>query len=227
MKYQAVIFDLFGTLIFNVPNSEDGAVKMRMAEELGIPVDEFNKLWHDTYDKRIRGIYKNYQECLDDMCRQAKVKCSKVKLDRAAGIRLQMAKKEVLTPVDGAMEVMAELKKKGLKTGLLSDCSMETTILWQSSTLASYIDEPVFSCREGMRKPDDRLFRLASERLGVSPEKCVYIADGMSGELAAATGLGMHAVKISVPGKNEPSEFSEEWTGHQIASLDEVLDIVK
>lgn len=103
-------------------------------------------------------------------------------------------------------------------------------MLWPESPTAGLIDAPVFSCVEGVRKPDPRLFRAACQRLGVEPGACIYVADGYHGELATARALGMEAVLLEVPG--EPtSEFRPDeaatWAGRRIRALSELVGLVK
>lgn len=50
----------------------------------------------------------------------------------------------------------------------------------------------------GVRKPDPRFYELACERLGVSPEQCVFL-DDLGVNLKPARALGMHTIKVSDP----------------------------
>ena len=45
----------------------------------------------------------------------------------------------------------------------------------------------------GLRKPDPAIYRLTCERLGVAPERCVFV-DDVEVNCAAAAELGMAAV---------------------------------
>jgi putative hydrolase of the HAD superfamily len=54
----------------------------------------------------------------------------------------------------------------------------------------------VESSREGLRKPDPRIYALACERLGVVPARCVYLDDlGINCKPAAA--MGIAAIKVT------------------------------
>jgi len=52
MKYSAVIFDLFGTLIHKFPLQEHKRVLSKMASVVSVPPDDFIRLWFDTFDER-------------------------------------------------------------------------------------------------------------------------------------------------------------------------------
>ncbi len=227
MKYKAVIFDLFGTLIKNLPYTESNNVLKRMALELSVPPDDFVKLWHDAFDERMKGIFKDYQVCIGHICRQLGAPARDDKIELSANIRFEMTKQEVMTPREEAVEVLSCLKTNGCKTGLLSDCSKEITLVWENTPLAPLIDTPVFSCLEGLKKPDHNFYKIAVERLAVNPKACIYIADGIGQELPSASEFGMYAVQIIVPGEDEYDRYRGDWQGPIISSLKEVLTLIR
>jgi len=227
MKYDAVIFDLFGTLIDNFPWAESNNILKRMASELSVPADDFTDLWHTTFDERMKGVFKDYQACIRHICQQLGVRVPDDKVELAAGMRFEMNKQEVTSPRKGATEVLTYLKSNGCRTGLISDCSTETTLVWKDSPLSSLIDKAVFSCLAGIKKPDPRIYQMAVENLGVSPEACIYVADGIGQELYGAVKLGMHAVQIRMGGDDEYDPYREDWDGSVISSLYEVMNLLE
>jgi FMN phosphatase YigB (HAD superfamily) len=101
--------------------------------------------------------------------------------------------------------------------------------VWPETDFAELFDTTVFSSIERLKKPDARIYSLICDRLGVSPEACVYIADGENYELAAATDLGMHAVLIRNPLQERANETLREaaiWRGSAISALPETLRLV-
>lgn len=227
MKYEAVIFDLFGTLIKNFPWDESNNVLRRMATELSVSPDDFTALWHGAFDERMKGVLKNYQACIRNICQQLGAQVQDDKIELAASTRFEINKREVTAPREGAIEVLSYLKSNGCKTGLISNCSTETTRVWGNSPLASLIDVAVFSCLAGLMKPDPRIYQMAVERLAVKPEECIYVADGMEQELLGASKLGMRAILIRVPGEDDYDPYRENWGGQTISSLKEVLNLME
>ncbi len=118
------------------------------------------------------------------------------------------------------------MKAAGLKTALISDCTGEIPYIWGSTPFAPLFDVTVFSCIAGIKKPDPRIYRLATDELGVAPEDCLYIGDGSSRELTGARAVGMHPVLIRVPDESDDAHRidaeSRTWRGAVINSLDEV-----
>jgi putative hydrolase of the HAD superfamily len=226
MKYKAVIFDLFGTLVNSFARLESINNLKRMASVLAVPADDFVDLWQAAVDDRMNGVLKNYQECITHICRHLGAPVQDDKIELVAGMRFEINKRELMAPRDGAIDVLSYLRAKDYKIGLISNCSAETVTVWKDSPLAPLVDVAVFSCSAGLLKPDPRIFQIAVERLAVEPEECIYIADGMGQELAGASKLGMHAVLIRVHGEDDYASYREEWTGSAISSLKDVLSLV-
>ena len=226
MKYQAVIFDLYGTLVENYPSSEGNRVLKHAADIFVAPPEEFSALWYKDYNDRQIGVLKTYQECYAHICQQLGIEYTQEQLDSATELRYKLTRLEIMTYKEGAIETLSYLKKNKYKTGLISNCSMNTANIWPETKLATFIDVPVFSSIEGVMKPDPRLFRIALERLSVSSEVCLYIADGMSQELATASKLGMQAVLLEAAHNTEYEHDREEWHGASISSLMEIIKLL-
>ncbi len=226
-KYQAVIFDLFGTLVENYPAQKSFENLSRMADIVGVPAADFATEWRNDIVARMNGTTKNYQACIKNICQRLGAHPTDKKIDKAASVRFILNQQEVMTSKPGAIEVLSYLKANGYKTALLSNCSMETTTIWPKTELAPLIDVPVMSSIEGIMKPDLRLFQIVLKKLAVKPEDCLYVADGVGQELTTAAKLGMTAVLVEVPHDSEYEHDRETWEGLKINSLKEVLNLVK
>jgi putative hydrolase of the HAD superfamily len=91
---------------------------------------------------------------------------------------------------EGMHELMRAARRAGLRTGLLSNS-------WGASyprhLFPDLFDAVVISAEVGMRKPEERIFRLAAELLGLEPEECVFI-DDIRDNVAAAEAAGLTGV---------------------------------
>ena len=227
MKYQAVIFDLFGTLVDMYPWTESNRVLREMAERLAIPPDEFIDSWHATFEERMTGTFPRYQDCIRYISRQCGVLVKDEQVELAARTREIMTERELAATRDGAIEVLSYLKANGYKTGLISDCCTIIPEIWDTTPFAPLIDVAVFSCIMGIKKSDPRIYRTTTRRLAVKPEQCLYIADGIGQELNSAAKLGMQAVMIRTSDDRADDPYREKWDGPVISSLQEVLNLVK
>jgi putative hydrolase of the HAD superfamily len=225
----AIIFDLFGTLVDNFSFQEHLDMLDEMANALSVPPEDFMSMWLITFDERVTGIYKNPEANIDYICQKLGVKPDKNKIMKAAKIRWDFTKRS-LKPRNEAVITMKKLKKKGCKIGLITDCSGEVPHLWDDLPFAKLVDVPVFSCIAGIQKPDPRIYKLACKRLKVNPKKCLYIGDGSNKELSGASKIGMKSIQIKVPDEDETDAFKinvDKWYGPKISSISDVLIYVK
>jgi putative hydrolase of the HAD superfamily len=229
MKYKAVIFDLFGTLVENFTVTEYQKVLTDMAGILKVPRQEFSKLWRDYFPERVNGTHRTHQISIDYICKELGVKVNGDQIEKAADLRLEYTAK-ALKPREDAIPTIKKLKSMGFKVGLISDCSPETPAVWPRTVFASVFDVTIFSCVAGVKKPDPSIYRMATEKLNVKPQECLYIGDGSSNELTGALNFGMHPVLISVIHESSDAHYvdrEQNWQGQKISSLKEVLNLVR
>jgi putative hydrolase of the HAD superfamily len=227
IKFQAVIFDLFGTLVEDFMFSI-GASNTNLAEILGVPREPFTQMWRQTSEMRVNGHFQTVEASIAYVCDAIGAKVGPKQLSEAVQSRLQQIKGG-LKPKSDAIETLTRLKQIDCKLGLLSNCSIEIPALWPETEFADLFDSAVFSSKDCLKKPDPAIFRLACERLGVSPEACLYIADGENHELAAATEVGLHPVLIrNHLAQRRPKLFreAEEWQGDKVHKLTEIITIL-
>ena len=211
---EAVVFDLWETLV-----PFDDSKWLQALEELAGEADvdplAYAAAWADDRNARDKGefeesarrIYRSLGLELDD------------ELLATISKRRRAAFAAIFVPREGAVPTLEQLRARGLRTGLITNCSSETPALWEASPLAPLVDACVFSCREGARKPERRLYETAAQRLGVRPEACVYVGDGNDDELAGAARVGMRPVLLR-------TQSERDWDREAIDSLPEVVELV-
>src|SRR4030042_1059492 len=144
MKYQAVIFDLFGTLVDIYYRTDYYSVLREMISILKTPHDDFMKLWHSTAEKRTTGVFPTLEENLAYICRELNIPVTNSQINLAKRARFDYVAL-VLTPRADAIEVLSRLKSDGYKTGLVSNCSAEPPVIWRYTSFAPFFDATVFS----------------------------------------------------------------------------------
>jgi len=65
----------------------------------------------------------------------------------------------------------------------------------QVAEIISMFDHVIESSKVGIRKPDPRIYLMACEIMGVTPEHCVYL-DDLGVNLKPAAALGMKTIKV-------------------------------
>ena len=129
MKYKAVIFDLFGTLVNILPLREYENSLTQMASTLLVSPDDFIRSWKTTFNQRMTGHFPNCEANIKYICRELGVPINDNQIERAAQIRFDYTRREVMSLQSGAVDILSLLKTSGYKTGLISDCSIATIIL--------------------------------------------------------------------------------------------------
>ncbi len=222
-RFDAVIFDFFGTLVYNRPWGDE--MNRAVARTLSAPIDGFLREWALTGPARTLGAYASVEENVEEVCREIGVSVTPEQAKRAAEIRLEFTRRN-LVPKEGALEMLRRLRDAGYKLGLLSNCTPEVPVVWQEMAVRPLFDDTVFSCAVHIAKPQAEAFELASRRLGVAPERCVYVADNADGELAAAKAVGIHAIRL-LPAEGEwAPRGAELWQGPSIATLLDLLECI-
>jgi putative hydrolase of the HAD superfamily len=199
---RAVVFDLWDT-VAAWPHDDPTLVELVAA--CGLTPAGWAAA--DQRDRRWTGSFQRY---LDSLGLDAGAAA------RARELRAEMTRR-VLFPVDGAVSLLGELRGRGLRLGLISNCSSEVGELWDESPFAGLFDVVVLSASEGLCKPDARIYRLALERLGVEAGEAIFVGDGESGELPGAEAVGMRAVQVG---------GRDGWHGEKIDSLAELSALV-
>ena len=227
MSYNAIIFDLFGTLIDDFVSST-GQMNTELATALDVPYEQFMPVWTQTSEMRIIGAFETVEANIEYVLHAMNAHARAEQIRRAVEIRMRYIR-QALEPRPDAIDTLNRLQKYGYKVGLISNCSIEIPLLWEETAFANLISTPIFSSRVRLKKPDTRIYHLACERLGVAPESCLYIADGEDHELSAAAKVGLHPVLIRILSERSMRglhQEAKEWEGATIASLSDVLQLV-
>ena len=209
---RAVIFDLWNTIAV-WPEDLWAETRPRVAEHLGLSAEEFESRWY--------GELAHMRETGPMGAVLALFDLSADDAERVTALRREVTRKG-LVPVPGAVETIAALRERGLKTGLITVCSEDVVNLWEETDFHGLFDAEVFSAAVGLRKPDPEIYRIALEKLGVAAEDAVFVGDGANDELAGAERVGMTAVGVDSP----TGELPADWAGLRIRELPELLALV-
>ena len=229
MKYAAVIFDLFGTLVEIPSVRELEDVLTQMASVLSVSPDDFIQLWRRTSNRRSDGGFRSIEANIKYIGQELGVYPKDTQVGLATEIRFDYTRR-LMTPRPDAVKVLSRLKLDSYKIGLISDCSVDVPVVWDETPFVSLIDVAVFSCSVCLTKPDARIYHLATEQLAIQPKDCLYIGDGNNQELSGALEVGMHPVLILNPNEDITDAHRpnrEEWHGPTISSLKDILTLVK
>ncbi len=221
----AVVFDFYGTLTpFNAPAAWADHVA-RLAAVLGVGPGALADALDASYPERATGKLGDTRQTLRTLAARLGAEPAEDRLDEARRMR-QKLQESLMRLRPEALPVIGGLRDRGLRIGVVSDCTSELPNAWPRLPVAPLVDAPVFSCVEGIRKPDARLFRAAAGRLGADPAGCLYVGDGGGRELTGSSAVGMHAVLLAGQdwhSSHRVYEREDGWNGPRIGSLTDLL----
>ena len=95
---------------------------------------------------------------------------------------------------EDVLPVLAELRERGLKLGLVSNTGRNLEEFVRHHGLD--VDAAVSSGMHGKTKPHPTIFQAALARLGVAPEAAVMVGDSIEDDIDGAKAVGMRAVLL-------------------------------
>ncbi len=228
MPYKAVIFDLYGTLVDNFSSQAYDQVQEQMAKTLNIPYPKFRQVMLETINDKSSGGYHAVEENILEICRRLGIKADTIRIEQAAVPHYEFSK-STLVVESKVLEALDTLKSDGLLLGLITNCRPPIPSAFRQSPLAQYIDVPVFSCEERIRKPSYLIYEIACERLKVESHECLYVGDGSGEELTGAAAVGMLPIlkRTDLTDVYDPHRPEvENWHGIAIDEISELRTIV-
>jgi putative hydrolase of the HAD superfamily len=219
---RAVVFDLWNTLAV-WPEELSRDFRRRWASRIGRSPEEIDAVWYaaGAYERRESGpiapALSSVHEALG---------VDSVDLDELVGWRVELARQAVIPEV-GVVETLAELRRRGFRVGLISNCTEEVALVWTETRFAPLFDAAVLSATAGCMKPDRRIYEQVCAELGVEPSDCLFVGDGANDELRGARDVGMTPVLIHAEGEDPYWENLLDWDGLRITSIPQVLELVQ
>lgn len=151
-----------------------------------------------------------------------------VDYDRIRGKRIEMmdafVEKEGVTLKPGIHELLAYLKKQGIKTAIATSSPIERTVLYLTSVgLEHSFDELVSGYMVEKGKPEPDIYLYAAKKLGVETAKCMVLEDSPAGILAA---YRAGCLPVMIPDQDEPDEETRALLYAKAESLSAVISLL-
>jgi putative hydrolase of the HAD superfamily len=214
---RAVTVDFWGTLMFDLPSSDDRYRRKRLmdfqrileAEGIQVALPALDRAY-DESGWQIAQIWRTHK----DVPVQQHVVAFVEALDPGLPVRLAPGTLAALveayaspallappTPDDTAGAALAALAARGLTLCVVSN-TMRTPgavlrkVLERFDLLAPFA-LLTFSDECGVRKPDPEIFHLTLRRVGVPPEEAVHVGDDPVLDVQGAREAGMRVIQVS------------------------------
>jgi len=178
---KAVIFDWGGVLI---ENPAEGLMRYFSAA-LGVEEDEYTAI-HLKY-------FRDFMRSSINECQFWEKVCAELDVNKPDEDFLwSRAFESVYQPREPMFELVTSLKRAGYKTALLSNTEMPCVEFFHRQEYTMF-DVTVFSCIEGVKKPQRRIYEIALARLGCEPREAVMI-DDIARCVQGARAVGINAI---------------------------------
>jgi putative hydrolase of the HAD superfamily len=206
MTCRAVIFDLFYTLLYDEgTGTREKAIEVVRAA--GIAEEDWLRGWRLAGDDAAKGdpgtTLGRVRRALAAVGYDGK---NELLADELTGL---MFVRQIPQLYPDTRETLADLRDRGYRMGLVSNCFGNEAHWPAEFELDCCFDAMVLSCKVGMVKPEPGIYRLAAERLGVSPKECAFV-DDVPSYVAGAMAAGMAGVRINRFESEEPYAEHED-----------------
>jgi putative hydrolase of the HAD superfamily len=235
--YNAIIFDLYGTLL-DIHTDED-------RPELWEKLAHFYALHgayyqpntiHAAYLAHVNALLEKRRNKGSDfpdidilkvfkrLFKEANVKVGSQTLKEAARL-FRILSLDYVTPYPGAITLLEALKAYDLKILLLSNAQTAFTMDELTATgLLPYFDSIYLSSDYQVCKPSPEYFNILLVKEGLTPEACLFIGNDHIADIAGASSVGIDSIYLHT---NCSREDVPEVTGAKWSIDDGDLEVLK
>ena len=195
-RYKAILWDFGGVLTTSPFDAFD-----RYEREHGLPPGFIRGINARNHDTNAWALFESNRCTMEDFDRLFEAEA------RAAGHPLRG--RIVIDLLGGDLrprmvEVLKRCKQDWQCTCLTNNMNTGKEVgTWGTTQRAAAVaevmtifDRVIESSKEGLRKPDPRIYALACERMGVAPAEVVYL-DDLGINLKPAKAMGMTTIKVT------------------------------
>jgi HAD superfamily hydrolase (TIGR01549 family) len=178
-----VVFDFYGTLAYLAKETKPYA---RLFTNLGLQTLE------ELRQARTIALTEDF----DDLSDLAK----RIKPDLLINTYSyqQEVDNEIVSAVlyEETIKILSQLKDRQLRLGLISNLASPYKRPFFELGLDVYFDEVIFSCEVGLKKPDQKIYQLMVERVGINPTQMLMIGDSAQADVVGPKYAGLNAVLL-------------------------------
>lgn len=185
MKYEAVLFDMDGTLLDTIEVIALAVnTSLRRLRLPTHPTEAYKKMIGD-------GASKLCERALPEELRQNE----DILRDARTGFEcVYLATQNSLTRLyDGIEQLLADLRKEGVKMAIITNKPHELALESAADLLPDCFEIVLGQSDENPCKPDPTTALRAASHMGLAPEKCVFLGDSCA-DMKTGVGAGMASV---------------------------------
>ncbi len=221
-RYDAILFDLLTGLLdsWTLWDMVADSVGLAAGSRAGsVGASSLGRTWRRTYLEitfASTGGYRPYEDFVLEAARASGA--------GEAAAKMLIARWGELAPWPEAREVLAGLRGRGAKLGVVTNCSQELGLRAVAALKADF-DVVLTAERAGVYKPDPRVYQHALRELGTTPGRTLFVA-GSPGDVLGASRVGMPVFWHNRAGLPPASRQAEVRPLATAASLEPVLALL-
>src|SRR5215510_1003054 len=123
---------------------------------------------------------------------------------------------------DDVAPALTELKRQGLKLGVISNFDSRLFDVLRACGLDHIFDSVHISTRVGAAKPEPAIFQAALNYHAVEARRSWHVGDGLREDVEGATAIGVNAVLL-----DRDNRFAENAPATRITSLEQIVTLLE
>jgi len=188
MSIRAIIWDLGGVIL----RTEDRTPRSQLAGRLGMTYDDLDRLVFESQSSKLATVGKiDETGHWENVCKTLNLPVEEISTLQASFFAGDRIDTNLLDTIRSF--------RPNYRTGLLSNAWSDLRKYIENDWhISGVFDDIIISAEVGLAKPDQRIYQLAIDRLGVAAEEAIFI-DDVSGNIEGARAAGLSAIKFQNP----------------------------
>lgn len=219
MSFSTYVFDAYGTL-FDVH-----AAVRRYANDVGPDWQRLSELWRSkqleyTWTRTLTGQYRDFAHVTQDALHTAMAMVGIVDQELEASL---LSSYDRLDAYSEAAAVLRRLRDRGARVVVLTNgTELMVRSAVAASTLDGLIDQVISVDQLRVYKPDARIYRLMTDKLGLPPQHISFQSSNRW-DVAGASKFGFRTVWVNRYGA--PDEYPDMPPAYVLHNLNKLPDL--
>jgi HAD superfamily hydrolase (TIGR01509 family) len=201
LEADAVLVDLYDTLV----SGDWARLRAQVSHRTGLPATQLDEAYDRTRPARNAGAYGTAEEEMSAVVVACGLEPEPVLVAELLEIERAFLR-DGIHLYDDSLLVLQELRARGIRTAIVSNCDHPTRGLVERLGLSDEVDAVVLSFEVRAAKPDARIYQVALERLDTRAGRSVFV-DDQPGFCDGAVAFGLRAMLIARD-RAEPAPMS-------------------
>ena len=219
-EIRAVLLDLYDTLAW----TEWPTMRAELEERFGIGEAQLLRAFTTTREARSIGTFGSAEGDLRAILEAAGISADAHLVRELNEARVKAFAENGVHLWDDSIPTLRELRARGLRTAVVSNCDHSTRPIVDELGLARESDAVILSFEVGAAKPDPGIYRAALGALRARPEQAVFV-DDQAGYCHGAESIGIRSFLI-VRDDADPAEGVAAGDRPVLHDLRSLLDLV-